>query len=201
MTARGMTLLELIVGLTVTGMAASAGVAALATLGDRRHQADDAVATIARTAGQREEIASWIAGARLVAEEGGPQFRGLDGVQGRVPRDEIAFLTTSATPLGSGETIVRLYVDRDTTTPEQGLIATFEEWRGGRTARVQLDPSVAGMDVRYLSGVLGGRKWLPSWISSTVVPVAVEVRLLAAANDSLQPLLRLPIVVPLRGGR
>jgi type II secretory pathway pseudopilin PulG len=196
-----MTLLELLVGLTVTGMAVSAGVAALATLGDRRQQADAAVATIARAAEQREEIASWIAGARLVAEEGGPQFRGLDGLRGSVPRDEIAFLTTSNTPLGSGENIVRLYVDADTTSSEQGLVATFSEWRGTRTARVQLDPRVAGMEVRYLSGVLGGRQWLPSWISSTVVPVAVEVRLLAAADDSLEPLLRIPIVVPLRGGR
>lgn len=196
-----MTLLELIVGLLVTGMAMSAGVAALGTLGDRRTQADDALRPIARAAEQREEIASWLAGARLLADEGGPQFRGLDGVRGRVPRDEISFLTTSPTPLGNGETIVRLYVDTDSMTAEAGLTASFTEWRGTRTARVQIDPRVAGMDMRYWSGVRGGRSWLPSWISSTVLPIAIEVRLLPAPNDSLEPLLRLPIVVPLRGGR
>ena len=195
-----MTLLELIVGLTVTGLAVSAGIAALATLGDRRAQADAALARVARAAEQREEIVSWLSGARLVAEEGGPQFRGLDGVFGRVPRDEIAFLTTSPTPLGNGETLVRLFVDRDSAS-SRGLVATFVEWHGVHTAQLQLDSSVGGMDVRYLSGVLGGRSWLPSWISSTVMPVAVEVRLLGTPNDSLAPLLRLPIIVPLRGGR
>lgn len=199
-TPRGMTLLELIVGLTITGMAVSAGMAALAALGDRRHQADAAVTIVARAAAQREEIISWLSGARLVPDEGGPQFRGLDGVQGRVPHDEVAFLTTSVTPLGSGETITRLYVDRDTTTAEQGLIATFAEWRGPRTARVQLDRNVTGVEMRYLTGIRGGRSWLPSWISSTLLPIAVEIQLLAPDNG-LHPLLRLPILVPLRGGR
>lgn len=198
-----MTLLELIVGLTVTGIAVSVGIGALATLGDRRAHADATLERVARAAEQREEIVAWLSGARLVAEEGGPQFRGLDGVQGRVARDDIAFLTTAVTPLGHGEALVRLFVDRDSGTSSQGggLVAAFTEWQGRRSARLQLDSSVGGMDVRYLSGVLGARSWLPSWISSTVLPVAVEIRLTPAPNDSLQPLLRLPILVPLRGGR
>src|SRR5262245_20781110 len=104
-----MTLLELIVGLTVTGMAISAGMAALAALGDRRHQVDESVVIVARAAQQREEIASWISGARLIDEEGGPQIRGLDGLRGQVPLDEISFLTTAPTPLGTGEAFVRLF--------------------------------------------------------------------------------------------
>jgi hypothetical protein len=42
---------------------------------------------------------------------------------------------------------------------------------------------------------------LPSWISSTVLPLAVEARLTARQGDTLPPLLRLPIVAPLRNGR
>jgi type II secretory pathway pseudopilin PulG len=196
---RGMTLLELIVGITVTGMAVTAGLAAVAALADRRRQMETAGAETARGAEQREEIAAWLGGARLVADEGGPVFKGLDGLFGHVPSDELGFLTTSPTPLGTGQTIVRLYVDRDTMTLERGLVASFFEWQGKRNKRVQLDSAVTGLDIRYLSGVLGPRAWLPSWISSTMLPAAVQIRLIAAPGDTLQPLLQMPILVPLRG--
>lgn len=199
MTARGMTLLELIVGITVTGMAVTAGMAAVAALADRRLQIETAAAETSRAAAQRAEIIAWLAGARLMADEGGPQFNGLDGMFNHLPSDEVTLLTTSPTPLGAGDIIVHLYIDRDSATREQGLVARFAKWPGGRTARLELDSSVAGMDIRYLSGVLGPRAWLPSWISSTLVPAAAEIRLIAATGDSLPPLLRLPILVPLRG--
>jgi hypothetical protein len=43
--------------------------------------------------------------------------------------------------------------------------------------------------------MLNESEWLPSWISNTILPAAVEVRLLPAANDSLPPLLAMPLVV------
>jgi len=199
MTARGMTLLELIVGITVTGMAISAGMAAVAALADRRLQIETAGAETSRAAAERAEIIAWLAGARLMADEGGPQFNGLDDMFDRLPSDEVSFLTTSPTPLGAGDIVVRLYIDRDTVTRERGLVAGFTAWPGRRTARLELDSSVTGMDIHYLSGVLGPRAWLPSWISSTLVPAAAEIRLTAKTGDSLAPLLRLPILVPLRG--
>ncbi len=234
---RGMTLLELVVGLTVTGLVLSAGFGAVAMLGDRRQQAEAVMNAVTRAANERAQIESWIAGARLVADEGGPDFRGLDGVRDGTPDDELTFLTTAPTPLGTGETLVRLYVAR-TLSPvpplhnvergsggevhnmerrseggvqnvergsggevTHGLTAVFVEWRGTATRRIELDESVTGIDIRYLSGVMGQHTWLPSWISSTVLPAGVEVRLVAAAGDTLPPLLRLPIVVPLRSGR
>lgn len=199
MTARGMTLLELIVGITVTGMAVTAGIAAVAALADRRLQLEAAGVETSRAAAQRAEIIAWLSGARLVADEGGPQFNGFDGLRSHIPTDEVSFLTTTPTPLGTGDIVVRLYIDSDTATRERGLVAAFAEWRGRRTARLSIDSTVAGMDIRYLSGVLGPRGWLPSWISSTLLPAAAEIRLIAAAGDSLPPLLRLPILVPLRG--
>ena len=201
-----MTLLELVVGVTITGMALTAGFGALATLNDRRERLDAAVGADAQAAALRAELAAWVGGARLVAEEGAPNFRGLDGVGrgegGHMPDDDLTLLTTAATPLGSGEAIVRLYVDRDSTTPERGLTAAFAAWGSAvpRVVRVQLDPRVASLDVRYLSGVLGRRTWLPSWVSSSLLPAGVELRLAPAAPDTLPSLLRLPIVVPLRGG-
>ncbi len=148
---------------------------------------------------QRAEIVAWLSGARLTADEGGPLFNGLDGLDGHTPSDEVSFLTTAPTPLGAGETMVRLYLDRDTTTRERGLVAAFSEWRGGRSTRLELDSTVAGMDIRYLSGLLGPRAWLPSWISSTLLPAAVEIRVIAKPGKRLPPLLQMPILVPLRG--
>ena len=201
----GMTLLELVVGLTVTGVALTAGFGALSLIGDRREQALQAVNAVARAAAQREALTSWVAGARLMPDESGPQFRGLDGAAGEIPDDDVTLLTTAATPLGQGETLMRLYVDRDSATPERGLTAAFAAWTGhrgpGTALRVALDSSVAGLDVRYVTGLRGRREWLPGWVSSTVLPAGVELRFVARAADSLPPLLGLPILVPLRGGR
>jgi type II secretory pathway pseudopilin PulG len=196
-----MTLLELIVGLTVTGLALTAGFGALGMLGERRERLEAAMNTVARAATLRAAIVAWLGDARLVAEEGGPGFRGLDGDKERTPDDDLTFVTTAPTPLGTGETIVRLYVDRDTATAERGLTAVFAEWRGLALTRVELDTSITGVDIRYLSGVLGRRAWLPSWISSTLLPAGVELRLLAAPADTLAPLLRMPILVPFRNGQ
>jgi prepilin-type N-terminal cleavage/methylation domain-containing protein len=201
MNQRGMTLLELVVGLTVTGLVMTAGFGALQVLGDRRVHAEAAMNAVTRAANERAEIESWVAGARLVAEEGGPDFRGLDGVRDHMADDELTFLTTAPTPLGTGETVVRLYVAHDTATGPRGLTAEFAEWRGTTVRRVALDRAVRGLDVRYLSAVLGRRVWMPSWISSTVLPAAVELRLLPAVGDTLPPLLALPLLVPLRSGR
>src|SRR5215472_11616690 len=143
-----MTLLELVVGLTITGLVITAGFAALQVLQDRRAQAEAVMNAVTRAANERTQIAQWIAGARLTVEEGGPAFRGLDGVHDGIHDDAIAFLTTAPTPLGTGETLVQLYVDRDSATPEQGLTAVFSEWRGTATRRVELDRSVASLEAR-----------------------------------------------------
>jgi prepilin-type N-terminal cleavage/methylation domain-containing protein len=200
MTRRGMTLLELIVGLTVTGLVVTAGFAAVAMIGDRRGQIEAAMDTVAHEANGRAEIIAWVAGASLMADEGGPQFRGLDGVRETMPDDQLTFLTSSVTPLGAGGIVVGLYVDRDGATPERGLTAVFAEWRGTALKRVELDPRVQALDIRYLSNIQFRSGWLPSWISSTLIPTAVELRPLPARGDSLPPLLRLPILVPLRRG-
>jgi len=197
----GMTLLELVVGLTITGLALSAGFGALAALGDRRQRMDVTMDAAAHAALVRAELVSWLGGAHLLAEEGGPSFRGLDGVRDRLPDDGISFLTTAPTPLGTGETVVRLFVDHDSATPQRGLTAEFLEWRGSSVSRLQLEPEVVALDVRYLSGVMGRPAWLSSWISTTLLPAGAELTLLAAEGDTLPALLRLPVHVAFRSGQ
>jgi type II secretory pathway pseudopilin PulG len=203
MRSDGMTLLELVVGITVTGMALSAGFGALAMLGDRRERLEAAMDEVAHTAAVRADLIQWLNGAHLLAEEGGPNFRGLDGVDDRLPNDELTFLTTAPTPAGTGETVVQIYVDRDSATAERGLTAAFLQWRGTTVQRVELESRVAGLDARYLSGVTGRPAWLSSWISSTLLPAGVELRLTPAQGDTLPPppLLALPIHVSFRSGQ
>lgn len=198
----GMTLLELVIGITVTGLALSAGFGAFAMLGDRRARLEAAMDEVAHAATVRSDITRWLGGAHLLAEEGGPSFRGLDGVwEHRFPDDELTFLTTAPTPLGTGEAVMRIYVDRDSETVERGLTAAFMTWRGATVTRLELDPHVSGLDARYLSGVMGRPAWLSSWISTTLLPAGVELRLTSAQHDTLPPLLRLPIHVSFRSGQ
>ncbi|HYT05181.1 MAG TPA: prepilin-type N-terminal cleavage/methylation domain-containing protein [Gemmatimonadales bacterium] len=201
MNRAGLTLIELMVALAITGLAMAAGYGAFGSIVDHRRRVEDASAAIASAAAERGTLISWLAGAHLTVEEGGPAFRGLDGVSGDSADDELTILTTAATPIGAGETIVRLYVDRDERTPERGLTAALAEWRGTATKRWEIDPRVTGLQIRYRSSLLSGAAWLPSWISTTVLPAGVEVTLAGEGVDTLPALLRLPIVVPLAGGR
>jgi hypothetical protein len=194
-----MTLLELIVGLTVTGVTVSAGFAAFASMMDHRSAAEEQVERVSQAADTRRTIVEWLEGARLTVDQSGPQFRGLDGVHQGLPDDDLSFLTASPGAAASREAIVRLYIDRDSVTPERGL--TAEITSGGGTARTEIEPHADGLDLLYSTTALGKIEWLPSWISATVLPLAVQVQLTPAEGDSLPPLLRLPMVVPIGSGR
>jgi len=201
MNRAGLTLIELVVALTITGLAMAAGYGAFGAIVDHRRRVEEASVAVARAAAERGMLESWLAGAHLTVEEGGPAFRGLDGVSGDSADDELTVHTTAPTPLGTGETIVRVYVDRDGRTPERGLTAALLEWRGTAAERLEIDPRVTGLQIRYRSSLLAGAAWLPSWVSSSLLPAGAELTLTGDGPDTLPALLRLPIVVPLAGGR
>ncbi|MFW5947893.1 MAG: prepilin-type N-terminal cleavage/methylation domain-containing protein [Gemmatimonadota bacterium] len=195
MSARpGMTLLELLIGLVVVGAALAAGYGALASVADHRERAVRTMERAAREALVRRTLVEWLRGARLTVDNGGPPFAGMDAVLDGVPDDELAFLTSAPTLAGVGDGVVRLFIDRDEETPERGLVAELSEWRGTRRERVELVPGAVSLDARYLFGVRG-RRWIPGWITSSVLPLGVELRLAAAPGDTLPRLLAQPIVV------
>jgi len=55
--------------------------------------------------------------------------------------------------------------------------------------------------VHYLSGMIGARRWLPSWVSTTLLPLGAQISVVAAAGDSLPPLFQLPITLSFESGR
>jgi type II secretory pathway pseudopilin PulG len=196
-----MTLMELVVGLTVTGLVLSAGYAAFSSVTDHRARAEAVTSAISHAAAARRTLSRWLEGARLTVDDGGPPFQGLDGIHDGLPNDELTFLTTAG---GNGrlmEMVLRLYVDRDSATPERGLTAELSEWRGTTMQRIEVEPAATTLDLRYFTRMLGHDEWLPSWISSTVLPAGVELRLAAVEGDTLPALLRLPVAVPLGSRR
>lgn len=197
----GMTLIELLVALTVTGLVIGAGYAAFAAIADRKQAIDAMTEDAVRAASVRVTLSDWLAGARLDIQSDQEIFRGLDGVADDLPDDQLTFLTAARTPLGERETVIRLLIDRDDATPEQGLVAELWDRRRSAARRVELLPAASSLDLHYLSGMLGDRRWLPSWISSSVMPVGIQATVGAAPPDTLPPLFRLPIVVSFANGR
>ena len=199
-TRAGMTLLELVVGLTITAMVTAGGYAALASIVDHRRVALVHADSVAHAAATRRAVVEWITGARLAPDADAPPFTGIDGLHEHLADDQLSFLTTARTPLGEGDIVVRLYVDHDEKTAQQGLVAEFREWRTTRRTLLVLDPTATGLDAEYDGGPLLGGRSLPSWISSSLLPSAVHLRIVRADSTAGEPLLRLPIVVPTGGG-
>lgn len=202
----GVTLIELAVGLTIGAAVLSAAYGALAVALDRREAALAAVERDLAAAAVRTSLRSWLESARVPAESSDPLFSGADGAYEGLPDDRLSFVTSASTPLGSALTSVVLYVDRDPETPEEGLVAMFDEWLGTRRLRLELVSDAVGLDVRYRSALLTGRPWHPSWISTTLMPAGVELTLHAEADQamreqSVHPVLLYPLRVALPGGR
>ncbi|HEX6941000.1 MAG TPA: hypothetical protein VF158_16395 [Longimicrobiales bacterium] len=194
-----MTLIEIVVALVIAGAVVTAGVAAFASIADHRRRAEEATAAIARAAAIRETLRSWLAGATLVPGEGGPPFRGIDGIRGDTPDDVLVFLTSARTPLGPGPALLQIAIDHDDETTERGLVADILEWRGTARTRIEIEPGAAGLDLRYLSSLRGQPQWLPSWISNTLLPAGLELRIVPADGREVHPLLARPLLVPLQG--
>ena len=205
MTRRGMTVLELLAALTVTGLTAGMGAATLALLTDRRAPLLATSDVTENAAAARRTIIGWIEGAHAAPSpfsgNAPAVFQLLDRtVQGRA-RDELLFTTSASTPLGTGDALVHLYVDGDQRSAQRGLVAELSEYPGGPGMRMQLDSTVTELDVRCLTDLVGTRRWMPSFLSSDVVPRGVELRLRSAGAEALHPLLRLPIRVVVEAGR
>lgn len=201
MTRAGVTLIELVVGLTIAAMVLSAAYAGLATALDRREIAVAAVETDLAATAIRASLRSWLESSRVPGESSEPLFSGGDGTYDGLPDDRLSFVTAAATPLGSALTAVVLYIDRDPETPEQGLVAAFSDWLGTRRSLVELVPGANALNVRYRSALLTGRPWHPSWISTTLMPAGVELAITTDAETSLHPIIAYPLRVALPGGR
>lgn len=205
MTRRGMTGVELMVALAVTGLAAVIGTATLALLSDRSATLREVTSTTEHAAAVRRTLVAWVADAHGAQSpfsgNSAAAFELLDLRDHGRGADQLLFTTSAPTPLGSGDAFVRLYVDTDPRTAERGLVAELSAWPGGPATRLQLDSTVTEMDARCLTDLAGSPRWLPTFLSAQAVPRGIELRLRSAHDGDLAPLLQLPIRVAVEGGR
>lgn len=204
----GFTLVELLVGLTVAGVALLAGFTALAVVQDRGAAVEVSSRTALAGATQRKLLMDWLINARYEAPTG-EQFEGMEGeAPDGTPQDLLLFPTTARTPLNNRSTVVGLYIDEDPETPERGLVAEMTGLTfSAAPRRMELVPSAGGMQIRYLpeaegqAAAAGGPVlWVDAW-SGGGLPRGVEITLLPVAGDTLPPLLRLPLRVALASVR
>jgi prepilin-type N-terminal cleavage/methylation domain-containing protein len=197
-----MTLIELVVAIAITGIAIASGYQAYATISDRRLLASERADSISHAFALRAMLARWLSNARLTVEDDDIVFRGVDGER-RLGRDEppsadLVFLTSARSPVSNHGTLVHLFVAHDSSGG--GLSAELTEWRGQRATRLRLDPGIVGLSIEFISSIGGRAEPTTSWVSSTILPVAVRVRFSSRQSEQLSPLLRLPLTVRLDGG-
>lgn len=213
---RGMTLLEVIVALTVAGAALAAGAAVLGFLTDQQNRTGAQGITSASAV--RSTMRLWTAEARL-STEGDAEFRGVPEGRSSVTRlmpahddhdAELTFITVAPTDVSPSGTQVHFHMQKTAdSTHARGLVAELTPWRRtGAPVIVSLAPSAVGFHARYLASLFGRPVWQDSWISTSVLPAAVEIRVVfdttstAGSNDrAAQALLSLPMTIALAARR
>jgi type II secretory pathway pseudopilin PulG len=207
----GMTLMELVIGLAITGMMAAAGAGAFTSIIDHRNRIRDAARTTERADAFREMLRSWIyAGTIQLPRGGGPRVGGAafttrttattptggmnnlsSSSAAQAAGDEIAFTTTALNPSLLGNVRIRLYVDADNNTPEKGLSIEYQPNAQLPLVRKMLDSTIDSLKVEYLDSRTG--KWYASTEAATITPIAARLSL-HSADTTASPLLGLPLL-------
>ena len=202
----GMTLLEVIVALAVAGAALAAGAGVLGFLVDQQERSG--ANAIVAAASVRAAVREWLIGASIPTQ-GDAAFTGRHAPAGMNAPDELTFLTVAPTPIATTGTIVRLHIVNSDSGGSRGLVAELTPWRtGGSPTTVVLDADARSMRIRYLPSIHGDRQWAAEWISTSVLPSAIELavgfREARRADQTLRAaraLVGLPMLVVLPGMR
>jgi prepilin-type N-terminal cleavage/methylation domain-containing protein len=211
---RGMTLMELVIGLAITGMMATAGAVAFGSIIDHRRVVRTASVTTERAAALRDMIRGWInAGAIQIQQGGGPRGltrgalagnagRGAGGFGGNMATvsaaqasgDELTFTTSELNPSLLPNVRIRLYVDADANTPEKGLTIEYQPNLQMPLVRKMLDSTIDTLRVEFLDRRTN--RWFGASQAATVTPRAVRLTLLSGVA-TLPPILQVPMIFPM----
>src|SRR3954463_8160242 len=101
---RGMTLMELVVAIALTGMMAAAGAATFASIIDHRRVIRESTVETERAAALRELVRTWIAAGNLQIQQGGGP-RGLGGSARISARPGVTSGVTAAATTGDELTL------------------------------------------------------------------------------------------------
>lgn len=214
----GMTLLELVIALALLAILVTAGGAAFAQIIDRQETMRTASTGMERAAALRETIRQWVLQGEIeVQRGGGPRgatstvragrggtsvsvFRGAQqaavaqGVTAAVSTgNEFSVTTNAPNPLMAPNVRIRLFVDADDNTPEQGLTIEYQATARTPLMRRELDPTVGDLVIEFFDRRMG--RWIPSTEAATGLLVAVRVSMIPAEGASMPRLLELPVTI------
>jgi len=209
----GVTLMELIVALTVTGFMAAIGTATFGSIIDNRRIIREATSETERAAALRETLRAWLLPASLQVQIGGiprgsrqsntravasnATTRTPNGAETVLPAavtgDELIFTTTAPNPANAPNARMRLFIDEDEQTPEQGLTLEYQVNQQSPLQRKQLDSTVTGMLIEYLDRPT--RRWVTATQAASLQPRAVRLTLTSAEGVIAPTLLSLPTIV------
>lgn len=203
----GMTLIELVVGVVITGLMAAAGAAAFGTIVDNRRVIVESTAELERASALREMLRNWIGSGTVQVQTQQVRARTTRAAQVRggamqnttqpaitsavSTGDELRFTTSALTPAMAPYVNMRLFVDGDAATLEQGLSIEYQVTPQAPLQRRQLDSSIVRMTVEYLDRTTN--RWVPSADAGAIRMAAVR---LTFPGDSVEVprLLQLPMV-------
>ncbi|HEY9227233.1 MAG TPA: hypothetical protein VIP11_11330, partial [Gemmatimonadaceae bacterium] len=206
-----MTLMELVIGLAITGLMATAGARAFTSIIDHRATVRDANLTTERAAALREMIRSWgLNGNIRIVLSSGP--RGLTRTLGNTfppaavrptgnvvqvtpaknSGDDVTIVTSAPNPAMVPNLAIRLYIDADETTRETGLTMEYQANPQTPLVRRMLDSTISAIVLEYLDGRTG--RWMPSSQAATIGNMRA-VRFSFVPSDTLKgsPLLGIPL--------
>ena len=204
---RGMTLIELVVGIVITGLMAAAGAAAFGTIVDNRRVIVESTVELERASALRDMLRTWIGSGTVQVQAQQVRARSTRAAQVRggamqnsaqpaitssvSTGDELRFTTSALTPAMSPYVNMRLFVDGDASTIEHGLTIEYQVTPQAPLQRRQLDSSIVRMTVEYLDRTTN--RWVPSSDAGAIRVAAV--RLTFPADSAAVPrLLQLPMV-------
>ncbi len=204
---RGMTLIELVIGVVITGLMAAAGAAAFGTIVDNRRVIVESTIELERAAALRDMLRNWIGSGtvQVQAEQVRARSTRAAQVRGGAMRnaaqatimsavstgDELRFTTSALTPAMSPYVSVRLFVDGDASTTEQGLTIEYQVAPQAPLQRRQLDSTIVRMTVEYLDRT--SNRWVPSSDAGAIRVAAVRLTF-PADSVAVPRLLQLPMV-------
>ena len=209
----GVTLMELVVALTVTGFMAAIGTATFSSIIDNRRIIREATAETERAAALRETLRTWLLPATIQVQVGGmptgsrqsnvrtinsnATTRTPNGAETVTPAavsgDELIFTTTAQNPANAPNARMRLFIDGDDDTPERGLTLEYQVNQQSPLQRRMLDSTVSEMLIEYLDRTTG--RWLTAQQASALLPRALRLTLTAAEGTIAPTLMSLPMIV------
>jgi prepilin-type N-terminal cleavage/methylation domain-containing protein len=216
---RGMTLMELVVALAITGMMAAMGAATFSSIIDHRRIILSSTGELERASALRDQIRTWMLSGTVQVVTGGASrglgrtstvvannanvslrsptsFMGDNGITAAVAGgDEITFVTTAPNPANAPSVRMRLFIDADESTPETGLTLEYQPSTSTPLKRIQLEPTIGVLKVEFLDQRTN--QWFESNQGAAVTPIAVRLSMQPYDGGLLPGILQLPMIFPI----